>query len=90
MKDDCRKASYGSLPSLARRYREVLEAGPDPVADKRLQQLAVLIETALRAQARHSGSPTAVRTLWLLGYIVAAFVLVLSASLFFITLNHRP
>src|SRR5262249_12039110 len=63
------------LPALARRYREVSEEAPDPVADKRLRQIAVLLEHALRAQAREAGSSRSMRALWAFGYLAAAAVL---------------
>lgn len=67
------------LPALARRYREVLDgASDDLVAVKRLAQIALLIETAARAQARTETSPRASRALWMLCYLVAAAMLLAS------------
>ncbi len=69
----------GVLPSLARRYRG--RAG-DPVAEKRLAQIAALVEAAARMQVRSEASPRAARGLWIAGYAVAAVLV--AASLWFL------
>ena len=81
--------TIGALPSLARRYREARDADPaDEIAVKRLGQIAVYLETALRAQAHADRSPASARALWLLGYLVAAAVLVASVWVFFLAFRH--
>jgi hypothetical protein len=73
-------SDLGALPSLARRYRAHLagHAG-DGEAQRRLRQIAALVEAAARIQAGTPVSPRAMRALWIGGYAVAA--LVLTASL---------
>ena len=82
-------ATLHRLPSLARRYRTRLLAGPDPVAERRLQQIAVLIETATKAQAREGHSARFTRFVWVLGYAVAIAVVSASAWVLMLALKHR-
>lgn len=77
------------LPALARRYRERLQAGADPVAEKRLNQITVLLVHAVRAQVRDVASTRGVRVLWAFGYVVAAAVLAASVWVFFLVLRKH-
>lgn len=77
------------LPLLARRYRERLESGSDPLAERRLSQIAVLIESAIRSQAGHTVHGKAARFVWVLGYLMAGAVLVGSAWIFMLAMRHH-
>lgn len=77
------------LPLLARRYRERLEAGPDALAERRLAQIAVLIESAIRSQAGQAVNGKAARLVWALGYLVAGTVLFLSAWIFMLAMRRH-
>lgn len=77
------------LPRLARRYRFRLEAGPDPISEKRLAQIGILIETATRAQAREGGGGRLVRVLSVVGHLMAAVVLLASAWVMVLALRRH-
>ena len=77
------------LPDLARRYRDVLLRGPDPVADKRLKQIAVLLEHALRAQAREHNHETGTWAARAVAYCVAAGFLSLSLWVVYMVMFRR-
>lgn len=82
-------ANLGALPSLARRYRELHDQlRDDPVAPRRLVQIATFIESSLRAQAASERSPASVRLLWWLGYLVAGSVLLASAWALVVVFRH--
>ena len=68
-------ARFQCLPTAARRYRQLLDQGPNVVAERRLQQIAVLIENAARAQAKDFAGSTSVRALRVVGYAIVSVVL---------------
>ena len=79
-----------ALPQLARRYRVYLAShAGDAVAEKRLAQIATLVETAARMQASRPVSPRTSRALWLAGYAVAALLLAASLWLVFKLIARR-
>jgi anti-sigma-K factor RskA len=78
-----------ALPQLARRYRDRLDSGPDPIAEARLKQIAVLVEHAARAQSERIVSPTTQRAWRVAAVMVAAAVAVVAALLLLIALNRR-
>ena len=67
------------LPALARRYRARLAGGEDPIAEKRLQQIAILIETATRMQAREDHPHHLSRAIRVAGNIAALLLLIATA-----------
>lgn len=78
----------GLLPALARRYRERSAGGADPVAAKRLSQIAVLLDHALRAEVREE-PPRLQRVVWALGYLAALALLVATGFLLHLALRRH-
>lgn len=78
-----------ALPQLARRYRARLDAGPDPIAETRLKQIAALVEHAARAQSERIVTPTAQRAWRVAAVIVALAVLGVAALLLIMSMNRH-